>query len=326
MNGIVNRWNALWDPPRFRGWGRKKTYFEGWYYKMVSPNLDQAIACIPGISFDEQGNGHAFIQVMYGIDQKMEYFEFEIKDFEPSARHFSVQIGDNFFSKDRIICNLPSLKIDCHFEDHLDWPRTIWAPGIMGWYSFVPFMQCYHDVISMDHTMTGAIEVDRQIISMDGGKGYLEKDWGGSFPSTWIWMQANHFPTQSKPVSLFTSIANIPWLGSSFIGFIAGFLWEGKIYRFGTYLKTKRFTSIYQGEVRIEFDSGKYNLEIIGRPGPNVPLRSPVSGQMTGKVNESLLAEITVVFSHKRKGILYTGTSAMAGLELVGDMQQLYAL
>ena len=32
------------------------------------------------------------------------------------------------------------------------WPVKVTSPGAMGPYAFVPFMECYHGVVSMDHT------------------------------------------------------------------------------------------------------------------------------------------------------------------------------
>jgi len=30
--------------------------------------------------------------------------------------------------------------------------------GIMGWYRFVPFMQCYHGVVSLNHKLNGTFK------------------------------------------------------------------------------------------------------------------------------------------------------------------------
>lgn len=33
------------------------------------------------------------------------------------------------------------------------WPVTLANPGVMGPYSFVPFMECNHGILSMDHAL-----------------------------------------------------------------------------------------------------------------------------------------------------------------------------
>lgn len=49
-------------------------------------------------------------------------------------------------------------------------------------FSFIPFMECNHDIVSVNHDLRGRISVNRNVIEFDGGKGYIEKDWGVSFP------------------------------------------------------------------------------------------------------------------------------------------------
>jgi hypothetical protein len=107
----------------------------------------------------------------------------------------------------------------------------------MGWYAWVPFMECYHGIVSLDHEIQGALQVDGQRVDFSGGRGYIEKDWGPSFPSAWIWLQTNHFGVPGT--SLTASIAVIPWMRSSFSGFIVGFLHGGRLYRLATYTGAK---------------------------------------------------------------------------------------
>jgi hypothetical protein len=42
--------------------------------------------------------------------------------------------------------DLPGAQGDVRFTDTQPWPKMLGAPGIMGWYSFVPFMECKHGV------------------------------------------------------------------------------------------------------------------------------------------------------------------------------------
>ena len=50
------------NPIIFQGSLKKKNYFEGWYYKMVSADKNYSLALIPGISLNKD-NSHVFIQV-----------------------------------------------------------------------------------------------------------------------------------------------------------------------------------------------------------------------------------------------------------------------
>ena len=46
----------------------------------------------------------------------------------------------------------------------------------MGPFAFVPFMECYHGIVSMDHIIQGELEIDGVNIDFSNGRGYLEKD------------------------------------------------------------------------------------------------------------------------------------------------------
>ena len=106
-----------------------------------------------------------------------------------------------------------------HFANLNPWPVRFLSPGVMGWYAFLPFMECFHGVLSLDHRISGQLKTDNETISFDEGRGYIEKDWGRSFPEAYIWMQCNHF---DEDLSLMLSVARIPWKKSAFRGFLLG--------------------------------------------------------------------------------------------------------
>ena len=48
---------------------------------------------------------------------------------------------------------------------------------IMGWYYKLPFMECYHGVVSLNHDLKGSLNLNNIHYHFDDGKGYIEKDW-----------------------------------------------------------------------------------------------------------------------------------------------------
>jgi len=305
----------------YHGWGKRRRFFEGWYFKLVTAAETHVLAVIPGISIADDGEQHAFIQVLDGKQCRSRYLRFPASDFQPSDRDFELQLGDNFFSADRLRLALPGLSGELRFHNPFPWPKMLGAPGIMGWYSFVPFMQCYHGVVSMDYDLTGELHVHGQPVRFDGGKGYAEKDWGRSFPSSWIWMQSNHFDG-SSPTSLMASLARIPWLDGHFIGYIVGLLWKGRLYRFATYTGAMMKAALHDEEVRLQFRDRRYRLVIHARQGKGGELLSPLSGEMTGKVNESMQGVLTVQL-FEGEALLFSGAGRNAGLEVAGPVGEL---
>ncbi|HMO38792.1 MAG TPA: tocopherol cyclase family protein [Saprospiraceae bacterium] len=315
------RWRATWNPDMYHGWGQQRKYFEGWYFKIVDPGERFAFALIPGISYGKDGETHAFIQVLDGKKCTATYHRFEASDFQPSDQRFELNLGDNFFSTHSLRLALPELQGELQWSDRYPWPRMLGAPGIMGWYSFVPFMECYHGVVSMHHTLQGELQVYGETIDFNGGKGYIEKDWGESFPNSWIWMQSNHFDAP-HPVCLMASVAKIPWLGSHFIGYIVGFLLGDRLYRFATYTGAMMQADFDESTVQLAFKDRRYRLNIGAHKAEGGELLSPLSGNMTGKVNESMQATISVQFFDGEQ-LLFEGTGRNAGLEVAGPAQEL---
>ena len=312
-----NLFSRVFDPVRFQGVGRTRNYFEGWYFKIVVPERNLAYAFIPGISYGAEGEGHAFLQVLDGVGATSAYHRYPVAEFEPAADSFYLQLGPHSFSADRLRIDLSELQINLEFTDVHPWRKRTLAPGIMGWYGFVPRMQCYHGLISYHHRLRGSITVEGTKHTAVDGVGYTEKDWGSGFPEAWVWCQSNHLSGLKGPACLMASVAKIPWLGSSFTGFLAVFMLRGETHLFTTWARA-RVQSAFEasGAVRLRFSAPGKRLEVMGTPAPGGDLASPVSGAaMTGKINESLQAELSVRL-WLRNELAYEGTASWAGLEV----------
>jgi hypothetical protein len=320
----------IWNPGTFQGAGKKKNYFEGWYFKSVDRDERAAYAVIPGVSLAADcARTHAFVMLMDARRHRMFYFRHPLAEFRPHPREFEVRIGNSFFSVNALRLDLQDdqnrILADLRFRTITPWPVRLLSPGAMGWYSFVPFMQCYHGVLSFDHDIEGSFEINGEQHDFSGGKGYLEKDWGTSMPSSWIWMQTNHF--ERDGISLFGSIARIPWLGRSFSGTIFGWLFGGRLYRFATYTGTKvEHLVVRDDRIEVRVADARHALELDAERAKGVDLPAPALGDMTAKVNETLNARINVRFFRRDGGareLLFSGTGRNAGLEFVGDVREL---
>lgn len=321
---FFTRLNAFFNPEQFQGWGKKRNYFEGWYYKVVSNDQQKAYTFIPGIAMDTSGNGHAFIQVLDGKQKTSAYHRFDIRDFKPSAKKLLLLFNNNSFSENHLLLDLPGIKGELHFSGNIPWPKPFYSPGIMGPYAFAPFMECYHGIVSMDHSINGELVIDNEKISFADGRGYIEKDWGRSFPSAYFWMQSNHF---SRPgISFKCSVAKIPWIRSSFIGFIAGLWLKDQLYRFTTYNGTKLSRSFADEKtVVITLENRKFLLKVTAHRDNATELASPIHGFMNGRIEESMTAAIDVILTDKRTGsILLRDTGKNAGLEVAGSINEIF--
>lgn len=323
MKHLALRYKALFQPDMYHGWGKRKQYFEGWYFKFVSKDKSLAFAVIPGISINKAGEAHAFIQVLDGLHAQSSYHSFDAIDFIPSARDFSLQLGNNHFSPHKVKLDLNGLKADIGIHDRYAWPRHKGAPGVMGWYSLVPFMECYHGVVSMNHTLSGKVEWNGQSYDMESGLGYIEKDWGRSFPKSWIWMQSNHFE-YSGQCSFMFSLAHIPWLKSHFNGFLGGLLLDGKLHRFATYTGASIKGMLNDQKVELDIHQGRKMLHVHACKQKGGDLISPINGEMIGKVNESLISHIDLTLKDGKE-IIFESKAEIAGLEVAGEAHLLFS-
>ncbi|MEM6965773.1 MAG: tocopherol cyclase family protein [Bacteroidota bacterium] len=318
---IKQRLQALFHPEQYHGWGKTKRYFEGWYYKVVNFKETKAFAFIPGIAMDENGQQQAFVQVLDGKKLSANYHKFDAKDFVAQSGKFEVHIANNFFSTPKIQLDLPNVRGTLEFENQVPWSNTWYSPGIMGPFSFVPFMECYHGILSMDHSIKGVLEINGERVDFTNGRGYVEKDWGRSFPSGYIWMQTNHFSQQG--ISMKASVAKIPWMMSSFVGFIAGVWLQDRLIEFTTYNLTRlRKSYADHDKVELVMENTRHRLEIFAKREKATALASPILGFMDGRIEESMTAQLEVkLYDKKQKKILLDDTGRNAGLEVGGKVK-----
>ena len=313
--------------------GRRRPYFEGWYYKLVNQDESQRFAIIPGVFFGETPEqDHAFVQLLDGQSARVTFEHYPIDQFWASDRVFDIRIGPNRFSADQLVVDIPggerSLQGELNFEHLTSWPVSLLSPGIMGWYAWVPFMQCNHGIVSLDHSIQGSLEIDAVPIDFSGGRGYTEKDWGDSFPDAWIWTQTNHF---DQPGSCLTaSIAIIPWVGSAFPGFIIGLWHAGVLHRFTTYSGGK-VEALSPGETHVDWvvRNRSHRLALRIQRAHSFGVFAPTRSDMSGRVAESMDACVSVQLSAldgKKEQRLFEGSGRNAGLEVVGDIERLVNL
>ena len=327
-SAITRRTRSTMHPEGFHGQDASGGFFEGWYVKLVDADRSQRWAVIPGIFMGTGGDAEAFVQVLDGSTGASVYERYEPADFSARPDAFDVRVGPNRFTASGVELDLPDagLRGSVRFASALQpWPVRPWAPGIMGWYAWVPYMECYHGVLSFDHALAGTLEHRGEPLVLDGGRGYLEKDWGQAFPAGYVWMQTNHF---TRPrVCLSASVALIPWRRSEFRGFIVGLWIDGRLHRFATYTGAR--TS------GLSIDDEHVTWTLRSRRGAVLALRAerqrggllhaPIRTQMHRRVEETLDARVHVRLTAPDGQVLLDDVGECAGLEVHGDLDRLLA-
>ena len=229
--------------------------FSGWYYKCQT--AAQTLAVIPASHGESRS-----IQLI--TDDGAWNFTENLDKCSFSDAGFTLDLNENG------VC----VKGQVTFSD-----LTPIKYDIMGPFQYVPFMQCRHSVASMRHRVNGTVTVNGTEYLFQNAWGYIEGDRGYSFPKEYVWTH-----TFFDGGSLMLSVADIPFGAFHFTGIISVLYWQGKEYRFATYLGA-RPVRIGQNEAVIRQGSYTLTARLIKKNA--LPLAAPVSGDMVRTIHES---------------------------------------
>lgn len=296
----------------------KRNYFEGWYFK--NTNTENGVSFIPGININDS-DVKAFIQV---ITNDASYFvNYSIDDFKFVSRPFYIKIGNNFFSKDGIYIDIKDKTQDLIVSGGIKYSNSqnistnFFNPNIMGPFSYVPFMECNHAILSMKSKADGEIIINNNTISFNNDIGYMEKDWGCSFPKSYIWCQGNDF--QNSNASFMLSIANIPFKFFHFKGIICDLIIDSKEFKFTTYNNAKLIKyDVDNNSLNIILKKGCYSLNVKSKYNEGLKLFAPVKGKMEKNIFESISTSINITLK-KDNIVIFSDTSKNCGLEIVHE-------
>lgn len=262
-----------------------KGYFKGWYFKCCTGC--KTVAFIPSYHYGKDTKT-ASLQII--TDDAV--FSIPFKTPEYTEKPLFVRLGDCVFSDKGISLNYQNDKLKLNGSLNFGVLSPV-SYDIMGPFSIVPFMQCRHSVYSMRHTINGKITVGESSFNFDNGVGYIEGDRGRSFPKRYIWTQCCFGNN-----SLMLSVADIPFLGTSFTGVIGAVLLDGREYRIATYLGAS-VKSISGNTVTVRQGGFELTAELL--ENRSRPLFAPINGNMSRTIHESASCKAYYCFSHNSK-------------------------
>lgn len=276
----------------------KEYYFQGWYFKCSVQG--ETISVIVGSA--QEKVKEAFIQVILSKEKKSYYIPYPLEVFKYDKEPFRIRIGDNIFTKEFMYLDIETeslnLKGCIYFEQLTPLPQHFLCKDLMGPFGYLPFMECYHDVLSMNHYLRGILALNGRKIDFTGGKGYIEGDSGNSFPSHYVWAQCNHFKDPSLSVML--AVADIPFVGMRFTGFLCVMSIKGHVRIFTTYTGAQ-LELIKAGKdwVMVQIKQGKERIRLTMYHKKGNELKAPYKGAMQDTVYETLDAEMDLQMYYK---------------------------
>lgn len=289
----------------YHGAKKRGTYFEGWYLKRQTA-AGRAFALIPALHIDRTGRCSASLQVI--ADGQTWWLEYPDAEFQASGDTFHVRLGESLFTSEGIRLHIEQGGLSLHGELGYG-PFTPLGTDIMGPFRFLPGMECSHGVISMGNTLAGALALNGETLDLSGGRGYIETDRGGSFPSAYLWTQCAW--QEPQPISLMLSIAAVPLPLGRFTGCICAVLDKGREYRLASYRGVRIEQWSAAGAV---IRQGKYRLTAELLEGQSCPLRAPREGGMSRTIRESLRVKVRYRF-WRGETLLFEHTDCNASFE-----------
>lgn len=287
---------------KWRSRHKQRQFFEGWYFKHHCGG--RVLALIPGLALDSNGDGHGFLQVIAG--ENASYLSFAKEEF--CWRDGVIFLGPNRFSPAGVELHIDSPELT--LTGRLDYGyRQALSRPIMGPFAYLPFMECYHEILSLNHCLRGRLCLNGTALDFDGGKGYIEKDWGHSFPGVYRWFQANDFGVRN--VSVTAAIASIP--RPRFTGCIAALLLHKKTYTFTSYQGVR---ILENREGFISLAQKNRRLEIAAGAASPLSLAAPRQGAMDRIIHEHAATRLNLRFFEDGR-LVFAGESAAAGYESV---------
>lgn len=255
--------------------------FNGCYFKQQSG--ENAIALIPAYHREKDKIKTASLQIITKDQVFMRNYPYTAMNFQENP--LQIQLGEHRFSTSGITLHEQSANFSLTGE--LKFQQLI-PPlhHIMGPFAHIPFMECYHQIWSLKHKVTGSITLNNQTYEFPHGFGYIEGDRGRSFPKRYFWthsfFQQDHDTTTG---SLMLAVADIPMGLGDFTGIIGFIFWKGKEYRFGTYLGAK---VLERTKNSITISQGSYKFTATLLESKAQSLKAPHSGAMSRLIKESL--------------------------------------
>ena len=235
----------------------KKNYFFGKYYKFISES---------GFSFAiiiaNSNEGHS-IQLITNDNS------YQIIDLE------SVKIiNDNHF-----VFSIKQDDINLEGNLYLGTLNPL-TKKVMGPFSYVPFMECRHDIYSMYHSVRGEIALNNNTIIFNDGIGYIEGDRGRNFPSKYIW-----YNSVTKDNTITIAIASIPIGFIKFTGVLCFIKNKDDEFYFCTWNRVK-IKELNSGVIRLK--KGKYELLVNISLNDGHKLKAPIKGSMVRYIKENI--------------------------------------
>lgn len=266
-------------PSDLRGEFDRTNYFEGWFHKIYSTKHRASFVIIYGYTTGHSADKFGFIQV-HIPNQEPRILYFDKSEVRCDPNQHRLEMGEHELSLEGMNIRTEEFVIDLCFSKN-EPIRTV--KNSMGYHYFIPNLPCYHAVCNPFHTVSGEIRTTDSQYCFERETGYLEKNWGTSFPEKYLWL---HAIDQNDPeMSLLFSQAEIGWFGNTFQRHVGYIRTKDDVVDFRGLKDFRiRIQQIESNKQHILLNSRDLDVEIIVQTDQHICLLGPEQGKLSRKI------------------------------------------
>ncbi|CAD5931639.1 putative tocopherol cyclase, chloroplastic [Planktothrix tepida] len=352
MFNLIRQLNSLQTPHSGYHWdGSDRRFFEGWYYRVTLPPEKQTFAFMYSIE-DPRGNqphSGGAAQILGPDDQYLCRTFPDVKkfwatsdqlalghwgktDLTASPGYLEPQIFERYihqgyqgtatFHQGKL--SEPATNQFCHWQYQIQ-PIYGWGnpnqpqQSTAGWLSFLQIFEPGWQILMAHGLATGWINWNGRIYEFEKAPAYSEKNWGGSFPKQWFWVNCNSF--DGEPDLALTAGGGqrgVLWWSESVA--LVGIHYQGKFYEFGPWNSEVHWEIEPWGKWVMNAKNEQYEVSLIATTDyPGTLLRAPTEQGLIFRCRDTMHGKIHLQLTAKNRMIL-EATSDLCGVEVGGKI------
>ncbi len=334
--------------------GRTQRFFEGWYYRVTIPEIQQTFAFMYSIEDPWGGKPHSggAAQILAPND------EYLCRTF-PDVTTFWAdrdKLALGHWGKTQLTqppTYLPPLLFEQHIQtgyqatatlnqgiihdpgtgNYCRWqyqiqPIYYWGDqnksqqSTAGWLSSLQIFEPGWQILMAHGLATGWIDWNGIRYEFTNAPAYSEKNWGGAFPQKWFWLNCNSF-TNEPDLALTAGGGKrgVLWWMESVA--MVGIHYRGKFYEFVPWNGKVQWHISPWGYWYMQAENPQYQVVLTGTTHhPGTPLRAPTKNGLIYCCRDTMRGMLNLQlyeFSSSKPKIILTAHSQTCGLEIGGQ-------
>ncbi len=326
-------------------------YFEGWYFRLTLPKINQTFAFMYSIQDPLGGmrlNSGGAVQIL-GVDETYLYRSFpKVQQFfadknnlalghwgktnlKTTARLLSPAQFSNCITEGyQVTSSLnqgsiydPVTNEYCRWEYQIE-PVYGWGnsqqpqQSTAGWLSSLPVFEPGWQITMAHGLATGWVEWQGKHYQFTNAPAYSEKNWGGSFPQKWFWLNCNSFEFEIElALTAGGGIRQVLWWQEEVA--LIGIHYQGKFYEFAPWNSQVSWQIEPWGKWRLQGKSAEYKVTVSGETDlPGTYVRTPTAKGLVFNCRDTTKGKLSLSLCDRTGKTIVEANSISAGLEVGG--------